>query len=101
MRDGEDIGGHVLLSGVHVTNLNQNLQQDNRMHLPTKTSSSLWSNEYHVYELEWRSGHISVKVDGVQYGEQNVPILYDKPVSRNSLLMDIPVLSKFSRNKIN
>ncbi|XP_076173185.1 beta-1,3-glucan recognition protein 1 [Ptiloglossa arizonensis] len=83
MRDGEDIGGHVLLSGVHVTNLNQNLQQDNRMHLPTKTSSSLWSNEYHVYELEWRSGHISVKVDGVQYGEQNVPILYDKPVYLN------------------
>ncbi|XP_054015580.1 beta-1,3-glucan-binding protein 2-like [Hylaeus anthracinus] len=77
----EDISGRVLLGGAFAINLDQHLLQDNRMDLPMKTSSSLWSDDYHVYELEWKSGSVSVKVDGEQYGQQQVT--YDVPVYLN------------------
>ncbi|KOC61578.1 Beta-1,3-glucan-binding protein [Habropoda laboriosa] len=81
--EGYDLSGYVLWGGAHAINIGQSKIQDNRASLPTKTSNSLWSDDYHVYDLVWRSGRITVKVDGEQYGEQKVPALYDTPVSIN------------------
>ncbi|XP_031843281.1 beta-1,3-glucan recognition protein 1 [Nomia melanderi] len=78
-----DIGGHLLQGGAHAVNVQGNTAQDNRMQLPTKTLDSLWSDDYHVYELEWGNGYIVLRVDGVQYGEQKVPATYDVPVYIN------------------
>ncbi|XP_076639542.1 beta-1,3-glucan recognition protein 1 [Colletes latitarsis] len=84
--DGIDISGHVLIGGAFETNLNQIIHHNTRFNLPLRTSSKLWSEEYHVYELEWKSGIISVKVDGERYGEQSVPPLYETPVYLNVAL---------------
>ncbi|CAK9833822.1 Beta-1,3-glucan-binding protein 1 [Anthophora retusa] len=81
--EGYDLSGYVLLGGAHALNIGQNKIQDNRASLPAKISNSLWSDDYHVYDLEWRSGRITVRVDGEQYGEQKVPALYDTPASIN------------------
>ncbi|CAL7939425.1 unnamed protein product [Xylocopa violacea] len=77
----QDLSGHVLQSGAHATNVDQ--QQNNQLNLPTKASSSLWSDSYHVYDLEWRRGKVIAKVDGEQYGEQSVPAVYETPVYLN------------------
>ena len=82
-KNGEDISGRVLIGGAHVTDRSQNLQKDNRDHLPSKHSNSLWSNEYHVYELSWRNDRIWMKVDGDLYGEQGLPAICDTPVYLN------------------
>ncbi|XP_076302470.1 beta-1,3-glucan-binding protein 1-like [Lasioglossum baleicum] len=80
---GQDFSGHILLAGAHVMDINQQSMQNNLYRLPNKASDSAWSNNYHVYDLEWRSGQITIKVDGEQYGEQQVPALYDTPVYVN------------------
>lgn len=50
--------------------------------LPKKTSTNLWSDDYHVYDLEWKSDRITLKVDEEQYGDQEVPpSLFNNPVS--------------------
>lgn len=50
--------------------------------LPKKTSTKLWSDDYHVYDLEWKSDRITLKVDEEQYGDQEVPpSLFNNPVS--------------------
>ncbi|XP_017759246.1 PREDICTED: beta-1,3-glucan-binding protein 1-like [Eufriesea mexicana] len=82
-QNGQDLSGHILLGGAHVTDINQQSIKDNQLRLPNIISNTLWSSNYHVYDLEWRSGRISVKVDGEQYGEQQVPALYDTPVYVN------------------
>ncbi|XP_076763456.1 beta-1,3-glucan recognition protein 1 [Xylocopa sonorina] len=79
--NGQDISGHILQSGAHATDVDQ--QQTNQLNLPTKFSTSLWSDNYHVYDLEWRRGKIIAKVDGELYGEQSVPALYETPVYLN------------------
>lgn len=85
---GQDFSGHILLAGAHVMDINQQSMQNNLYRLPNKASDSAWSNNYHVYDLEWRSGQITIKVDGEQYGEQQVPALYDTPVSNKCLITD-------------
>lgn len=80
-QNGLDLSGRNLLGGAHATNMEQQFHHDNQLNLPRKTSDSLWSDDYHVYDLEWKSGRVTVKVDGEQYGEQKVPALYDTPVS--------------------
>ncbi|XP_076380461.1 beta-1,3-glucan-binding protein 1 [Megalopta genalis] len=76
---GKDIGSHVLQAGAVVTTLGNGNIRDNRMDLPTKTLNVLWSEHYHVYEVEWRRERLVLKVDGQQYGEQRVPYLFDAP----------------------
>lgn len=80
-KDGNDISGRVLMGGGHAINVKQH--QDNLYNLPRKTSNSLWSDGYHVFELEWRRGQATLKVDGEQYAEQTLPALYEAPVYIN------------------
>lgn len=78
--EGVDISGHVLWAGVVATNVQEGrVQATNRMTLPKVNSNSLWANDYHVYELEWKPGSVTVKVDGRQYGEQPVSTALHKP----------------------
>lgn len=84
LQDGSDISGHVLLGGAHATKIQPLPIEDNRLNLPKKTATDLWSDNYHVYDLKWKRGKITLMVDGEQYGEQTVPTLHDTPVSRNS-----------------
>lgn len=87
-QDGNDLSGHFLLGGAHATDINSHVPHDNKLNLPKKKSETLWSDEYHVYDLEWKPNQIIVKVDGVEYGQQNVPGLYDIPVSNNYLIIN-------------
>lgn len=81
-RKGDDISGHILAAGAHATTINQHSPHDNRLMLPKKTSTKLWSDDYHVYDLEWKSDRITLKVDEEQYGDQVVPpSLFNNPVS--------------------
>lgn len=81
--DGKDISGHVLFSGAHVVNLTQlNSQYSNRAHLPVTTSNTLWSDDYHVFDLVWTNRELTVSIDGVLFGQQNLPTWYNTPVSR-------------------
>lgn len=81
-RRGDDISGHILVAGAHATTINQHSPRDNRLMLPKKTSTKLWSDDYHVYDLEWKSDRITLKVDEEQYGDQEVPpSLFNNPVS--------------------
>ncbi|XP_076659274.1 beta-1,3-glucan recognition protein 1 [Halictus rubicundus] len=81
--DKQDIGNHLLQAGAQVSNVDNNDLQNNRIDLPSKSSGSLWSDDYHVYELEWRHERLILKVDGEQYGEQRIPVLFDVPVYIN------------------
>ncbi|XP_076284209.1 beta-1,3-glucan-binding protein 1-like [Lasioglossum baleicum] len=81
--DMKDISNHLLQGGAYVTNVEKNNLQDNRIDLPSKSSDTLWSDDYHVYELEWRRERLNLKVDGEQYGEQRVPALFDTPAYVN------------------
>ncbi|XP_076238711.1 beta-1,3-glucan recognition protein 1 [Calliopsis andreniformis] len=77
----EDISGHVLSAGTHEIDASQN--PDIHNHFPRTTSTSLWSDDYHLYEVQWKNGQISVIVDGVTYGLQNVLEHFDTPVYIN------------------
>lgn len=78
--NGNDIGGHVLSAGgLSVTLNNNGIQSTNRLNLPSKRSDSCWSDNYHTYEIEWRRGSITVKVDGEQYGVHAAPS-FNKPM---------------------
>ncbi|KAF3426124.1 hypothetical protein E2986_13772 [Frieseomelitta varia] len=82
LRDGSDMSGHVLLGGAHATKIKLPIE-DNRLNLPKKIATDLWSDNYHVYDLKWEKGKITIMVDGEQYGEQTVPTLHDTPVYIN------------------
>lgn len=73
--NGEIVNGRVLVAGGLTTSLNEN----NRMTLPKRNSGKPWSDEFHIFEIEWKNGLIVVKVDGVQYGEQTVEGFFGKP----------------------
>lgn len=77
----ETISGRILTAGGLTISLNEsNAQNINRMTLPKRQSGTLWSDDFHNFEIEWKSGLIVVKVDGVQYGEQTVDGFFGKPV---------------------
>ncbi|XP_076659272.1 beta-1,3-glucan-binding protein 2-like isoform X1 [Halictus rubicundus] len=79
----KNIGGHLLQAGGHVTTLNNNELQDNLNNLPSTTSTPLWSNDYHVYELEWGRERLVLRVDGQQYGEQRFQAQFNFPAYVN------------------
>ncbi|EFN86539.1 beta-1,3-glucan-binding protein 2 [Harpegnathos saltator] len=71
--DNKDVSGHILHAGGLVTSVNdKNGPTDSHSKLPKRSSGKLWSDDYHIFEIEWKSGLIIVKVDNVQYGEQIV-----------------------------
>lgn len=80
--DGDTISGRILSAGGLSISLNENhVQSTNRLSLPKRMSQQLWSDDYHVFELQWKSGLIVVKVDGIQYGEQVVDASFSKRVN--------------------
>jgi hypothetical protein len=78
--DGVDINNHILCAGALVTSLNESDNSNNRLQLSKRSSRKSWSDSFHIYEIEWKSGLIVMKVDGVQYGQQNVDNSFGKPV---------------------
>ncbi|XP_078044957.1 beta-1,3-glucan recognition protein 1 [Augochlora pura] len=81
--EGKDIGSKLLQGGAYLTVLENYNLQDNRLNLPTKVSGSSWSDDYHVYEIEWKRERVILRVDGADYGEQQVPSMFDVPVYIN------------------
>ncbi|XP_011876363.1 PREDICTED: beta-1,3-glucan-binding protein-like [Vollenhovia emeryi] len=77
--ESETVSGRILSAGGLITSLDNSNTQNNRMTLPKRQSSKPWSDDFHVFEIEWKSGLIVVKVDGVQYGEQAVDGSFGKP----------------------
>nr|XP_012226130.1 PREDICTED: beta-1,3-glucan-binding protein-like [Linepithema humile] len=78
--DGDIISGRILSAGGLFVPTNENdAQSVNRQALSKRRSSTPWSNDYHVFEVEWKSGLITVKVDKVEYGEQIVDGSFGKP----------------------
>lgn len=104
LQDGSDMSGHVLLGGARATKIQYPIE-DNRVNLPKKTATDLWSDNYHVYDLKWKRGKITLMVDGEQYGEQIVPTLHDTPVYINiglavggyTTFLDGSVSNKYSK----
>ncbi|XP_012523049.1 beta-1,3-glucan-binding protein-like [Monomorium pharaonis] len=78
--EGEIVSGRILTAGGLISSLNEsNAHSVNRMNLLKRQSSKPWSDDFHIFEIEWKSGLIVVKVDGVQYGEQTVDGSFGKP----------------------
>ncbi|XP_071566751.1 gram-negative bacteria-binding protein 1-2 [Temnothorax nylanderi] len=78
--EGETVSGHILAAGGLTASISEsNAQSNNRMTLPKRQSGKTWSDDFHIFEIEWKSGLIVVKVDGVQYGEQAVDGSFGKP----------------------
>lgn len=77
--EDKNIGGRILHSGGLVTSVNA--PASGLSNLSKRPSTKLWSDDYHIFEIEWKSGRIVVKVDNVQYGEQTVDGAFGKPVS--------------------
>lgn len=80
--EGENISNHILSAGGLTISLNDSNAQ-NINQLLKRSSSKSWADDFHIFEIEWKSGLIVIKVDGVQYGEQTVDGSFGKPVSQN------------------
>ena len=72
---GIDVSGHVLWGGAVGFDARpaSDYLQSNRVTLYNET---LWSAEYHTYELIWSINKLVLKVDGQRYFEED---LYDVP----------------------
>ncbi|KAG7197379.1 hypothetical protein KM043_018485 [Ampulex compressa] len=78
--DNSDLSGHILYAGGVKNTVNQDqVQFSNRFNIPRRLATVPWSNDYHVYEIEWRSNRIIARVDGLQYGEQVISASFDTP----------------------
>lgn len=78
--NNEIISGRVLRAGGLSVTISEGNSSDYSS-LPNRASSKLWSDDYHVFEIEWKSGLVRTKVDGVQYGEQIIDGAFSKSVS--------------------
>ncbi|KAM0727159.1 Beta-1,3-glucan-binding protein [Formica fusca] len=77
---GENISNRILSAGGLTIALNgSDAQNINRFQLLKRQSSKPWAENLHIFEIEWKSGLIVAKVDGVQYGEQVVDGSFGKP----------------------
>ncbi|EFN62569.1 Beta-1,3-glucan-binding protein [Camponotus floridanus] len=75
--DHKDISGHILRAGGLTSSLNES-GSTNWSKLPKRLSSKTWADEPHIFEIEWSSGLIVVKVDEVEYGQQTVDTAFGK-----------------------
>lgn len=78
--DGENINNRLLSAGAVTSSLNEsNSQSIILSKMPKRQSSKSWSDDFHIFEIEWRSGLVTTKVDQVQYGEQIIDGSFSKP----------------------
>lgn len=78
--DGRDVSGHMIWGGiVNPSILKRNEPLDSGK--STRFSDTLWSDNFHDYELEWRPRSVILKVDNVQYDFRDVDMSLDKPVN--------------------
>lgn len=75
-RGGADLSGRVLAGGAFEFDTSTGSSTS----MPRRTSDRLWSDDYHVYELEWRRDRILSRVDGLEYGSSNTGAPFDQPV---------------------
>lgn len=84
--EGESINCRLLSAGGLTEFVNEgNRQSTNRMTLLKRVSGAPWSDNFHTFEIEWKSGRIIAKVDGVQYGEQVVDESFGKLVLNSTI----------------
>ncbi|CAD6201986.1 GSCOCT00013992001.2-RA-CDS [Cotesia congregata] len=78
---GADLSGHLLTAGKIQRNDGQGLldQRVGSLELPKRFAANYWSDEYHIYQLEWTSSKITVKVDNVEYGTMDTNPAFDRP----------------------
>ncbi|XP_066585294.1 beta-1,3-glucan-binding protein 1-like [Prorops nasuta] len=70
--EGTDLSNHILWAGALIIDTvnRQDPRYTNRTSFPRKYSRSFWSEDYHVFEIEWSPIRIVSKVDGIIYGQQ-------------------------------
>lgn len=87
--EGDELGGRILRGGflsrttLTTANLTTLRATDGTKY---KTSNKLWSDDYHIYEMEWKPKVITVKVDGESYGEKWFDSPLQTPVINNFFL---------------
>lgn len=84
--NGEDISGHILRAGALTIFVNES-ENTNLSNLPRRQSSKSWADDFHIFEIEWNSGLIVIKVDGVEYGQQVVDNSFGKQVNQKKNLI--------------
>lgn len=78
----EDLSGHILRGGflshtvLHTTDVSNLLTNDSTK---SKPSNQLWSDDFHLFEMEWRPEAIISKVDGEIFGEMK----FDTPLQQS------------------
>lgn len=78
---GTDLSGHVLSGG----GIQQMMEMVGRSAIAKRFANNFWSDDYHIYRIEWTKFRISVKVDGVEYGTTRPGAPFDKPVGYCSI----------------
>lgn len=76
--EGETINSRVLSAG-GLTSFTKE-PTSNRMTMLKRLSGKSWSDDFHIFEIEWKSGTVVAKVDRVQYGEQIIDESFAKSV---------------------
>ncbi|KAI4503745.1 hypothetical protein M0802_001148 [Mischocyttarus mexicanus] len=69
---GTDLSGYVLNAGGLKRVETSTGPYSSRSDLLHRSTGSLWSDDYHVYEIEWRDDRILAKVDKTIFGEQRL-----------------------------
>lgn len=73
-QQGTDLSGYILCAGaLSPVQMSQGQSPYTaRTELLRRNSGILWSEDFHIYEIEWREDRILAKVDKTIYGEQKI-----------------------------
>ncbi|KAI4480949.1 hypothetical protein M0804_010046 [Polistes exclamans] len=74
-----DLSGHVLSAGGLKSLPVSEGPYASRSELLHRSMNSLWSDDFHVYEIEWRDDRILAKFDNTIFGEQRIDNTFDQP----------------------
>ncbi|XP_012259435.2 beta-1,3-glucan-binding protein-like [Athalia rosae] len=66
---GVNVGNRVLQAGAVISPVGP-IRSDT---MSEKSANNLWSDDYHIFEINWTPNEISVKVDGEVYGTKTNP----------------------------
>lgn len=90
----EDLSGHILRGGLvshtllHTIDVSTLKTNDSTK---SKRSPQLWSDDFHLFEMEWRPESLISKVDGEIYGEIKFDSPLQLPVSETPYFCDFNI----------
>ncbi|XP_015186521.1 PREDICTED: beta-1,3-glucan-binding protein 1-like [Polistes dominula] len=74
-----DLSGHVLTAGGLKPFQTSQTPYSSRSDLLHRSTNSLWSDDFHIYEIEWRDDRILAKFDNTIFGEQKIDYTFNQP----------------------